>query len=57
VQAEPQQWVNTANLLLLAELRRRAPEAIDWGPLFAAGVVQMLDDFEAAQESRSAHRH
>lgn len=33
VQAEPQQWVNAANLMPLAELRRRAPHAIDWSPL------------------------
>jgi hypothetical protein len=30
IQAEPPGWVNTANLVLLGELRRRAPEAIDW---------------------------
>jgi hypothetical protein len=29
-------------------LRRRAPHAIDWAGLTAAGVVQMLDNFEAA---------
>jgi hypothetical protein len=39
---------------LLAELRRRAPAAIDRGSLSAAGVVQMLDDFEVAQEARPA---
>jgi hypothetical protein len=33
-----------------------APEAIDWAGLAAAGIVQMLDDFEAARESRPA-RH
>jgi hypothetical protein len=37
--------------VLLGELRRRAPEAIDWAGLADAGVVQMLDDFEAAQET------
>jgi hypothetical protein len=29
-----------------------APEAIDWAGLVAAGIVQMLDDFEAAPGSR-----
>jgi hypothetical protein len=48
IQDEPPGWVNTANLTLLGELRRRAPEAIDWAGLTAAGIVQMLDDFEAA---------
>jgi hypothetical protein len=38
-------------------LRRRAPEAIDWAGLTAAGIVQMLDAFEAAQEARSARQH
>jgi hypothetical protein len=41
---------------LLGELRRRAPHAIDWAGLTAAGIVQMLDAFEAMQESRSV-RH
>jgi hypothetical protein len=54
VQDRPEQWVNIANLTLLGELRRRAPEAITWGPLFAAGTVDMLDAFEAAQ---TAPRH
>jgi hypothetical protein len=57
VQDGPVGWVNTANLMLLGELRRRAPHAIDWAGLTDAGVVQMLDAFEAAQESRSARRH
>jgi hypothetical protein len=56
VQDEPTGWVNTANLVLLGELRRRAPEAIDWDGLTAAGIVQMLDAFEAAQEART-RRH
>jgi hypothetical protein len=30
IQDEPPGWVNIANLTLLAELRRRAPAAIDW---------------------------
>jgi hypothetical protein len=47
VQDEPVGWVNTANLALLGELRRRAPHAIDWGGLTAAGVVNQLDAFEA----------
>jgi hypothetical protein len=57
LQAEPAGWVNTANLVLLGELCRRAPHAIDWEPLLATGVVQMLDDFKAAQESRPALQH
>jgi hypothetical protein len=51
VQDEPVGWVNTANLSLLGELRRRAPEAIDWERLTDAGVVQMLDDFEVAHQT------
>jgi hypothetical protein len=46
-----------ANLVLLGELRCRAPETIDWAQLTDAGVVQMLDDFEAARESETASRH
>ncbi len=45
IQAEPQLWVNTANLTLLAELRRRAPQAIDWTGM--QDVVPLLDAFEA----------
>jgi hypothetical protein len=56
IQAEPPGWVNTANLVLLGELRRRAPEAIDWERLTDARVVQTLDAFEAAMDS-SARRH
>jgi hypothetical protein len=43
--------------VLLGELRRRAPEAIDWAGLAAAGVVSQLDAFEAAMDSRIARRH
>jgi hypothetical protein len=57
VQDGPVGWVNAASLTLLGELRRRAPHAIDWGRLFAGGVVQMLDDFEAHMESKTARRH
>jgi hypothetical protein len=57
VQDEPTGWVNTANLILLGELRRRAPHAIDWAGLTAAGVVQMLDAFEAAQRCRATRQH
>ena len=39
IQDEPPGWVDVANLVLLGELRRRAPEAIDWTELTAAGVV------------------
>jgi hypothetical protein len=56
IQDEPPGWVDIANLTLLGELRRRAPEAIDWAGLTAAGIVQMLDAFEAAQEA-PARRH
>ena len=52
IRAEPRRWVNTPNLTLLGELRRRAPHAIDWAGLTAAGVVQMLDDFEAVHQTR-----
>jgi hypothetical protein len=55
IQAEPQGWVNTANLSLLVELRRRAPEAIDWAGM--QDVVPLLDAFEAAMESKVARRH
>jgi hypothetical protein len=57
VQTEPQGWVNTANLTLLVELRRRAPHSIDWVGLTAAGIVQMLDDFEVTRDSEMTHRH
>jgi hypothetical protein len=55
VQAEPEAWVNTANLTLLAELRRRAPHAIDWAGM--ADVVPLLDAFEAAWASQTARHH
>jgi hypothetical protein len=51
----PQQWVNTANLTLLGELRRRAPHAIDWAAM--GDVVPLLDAFEASMESKVARRH
>jgi hypothetical protein len=57
IQDEPSGWVNTANLTLLGELRRRAPHAIDWAGLSDAGIVQMLDDFEAARDSGTTRRH
>jgi hypothetical protein len=47
LQDEPQQWVNTANLTLLAELRRQAAHAVDWSQLRA--LVPLLDAFEAAR--------
>jgi len=50
IQDEPAGWVNTANLVLLGELRRRAPEAIDWDAM--ADVVPVLDAFEAAMGER-----
>jgi len=49
LQDEPCQWVNTANLMLLGELRRRAPHRSigpEWGD-----VVPILDAFEAARDS------
>jgi hypothetical protein len=57
VHAEPLDWINAANLTLLAELRRRARHAVDWGSLTAAGIVQMLDDFEAARVGQMARHH
>jgi hypothetical protein len=56
VQDLPEQWVSAADLVLLGELRRRAPEAIDWAGLTEAGVVAELDAFEAAQEA-APRRH
>jgi hypothetical protein len=50
IQTEPAGWVNIANLTLLGELRRRAPEAIDWDAM--ADVVPVLDAFEAAMGER-----
>jgi hypothetical protein len=47
VQDGPQQWINTANLTLLAELRRRATEAIDW---IAMGDVVPLSTHSRPQE-------
>jgi hypothetical protein len=54
IQGSPQEWVNTANLTLLGELRRRAPEAIDWTGM--PDVVPVLDAFEAARDSGTARR-
>jgi hypothetical protein len=54
IQDERPGWVNTANLVLLGELRRRAPHAIDWGRLTAAGIVQMLDPRPRAGIDRRA---
>jgi hypothetical protein len=55
VQDRREQWVNAANLVLLAELRRRAPHAIDWTAM--GDVVPLLDAFEAAMESKVARQH
>jgi len=41
----------------MAVLQNRAPQAIDWAGLMAAGIVQMLDDFEAARDSKTARHH
>jgi hypothetical protein len=43
------------SLTLLAELRRRATEAIDWTTM--GDVVPLLDAFEAARESDAARQH
>jgi hypothetical protein len=43
-----------ANLLLLAELRRRAPEAIDWTAM--GDVLPVPDAFEAHMEGKTARR-
>jgi hypothetical protein len=51
IQNEPVGWVNTAVLVLLGELRRRAAESIDWERLTDAGVVQMLHDFEVVHQT------
>jgi len=40
---------------LLAALRRRAPEAIDWAAM--GDVVPLLDAFEAVMQSKTARRH
>jgi hypothetical protein len=45
-----ERWVTAANLMLLAELRRRAPHAIDWTTM--GDVVPLLDAFEAAMDSK-----
>jgi hypothetical protein len=45
VQDDPEQWVNTANQTLLAELRRWAP-SIDWTGM--QDVEPLLDALEAA---------
>jgi hypothetical protein len=55
IQDAPPGWVNTANLTLLGELRRRAPEVIDWDAM--GDVVPVLDAFEASRVSETARRH
>jgi hypothetical protein len=55
IQDEPVGWVNTASLVLLGELRRRAPHAIDWTAM--GDVVPILDEFEAARASQTARHH
>jgi hypothetical protein len=50
IQDEPAGWVNTANLTLLTELRRRAPHAIDWAGM--QDVMPLLDAFGAAMDNR-----
>jgi hypothetical protein len=55
VQALPEQWINAANLTLLAALRRSAPQAIDWTEM--QDIVPTLDAFEEAMASKTARRH
>jgi hypothetical protein len=53
IQEEPQHWINTVNMTLLIELRRRAPHAINWSPL-QVDVVPMLNAFEGCAGRRGA---
>jgi hypothetical protein len=48
IQEEPAGWVNTANLTLFGELRRRAR---------MPDVLPVLDAFEEAMVSKTARRH
>jgi hypothetical protein len=48
----PEVWINTANLTLLGELRRRATEAIDWTGM--PDIVPVLDAFARRLEGLSA---
>jgi hypothetical protein len=50
-----QRWLNAASLTLLAALRHRAPEAIDWAGM--PDVIPVLDAFEASMESKVSRRH
>jgi hypothetical protein len=50
--AGPVGWFSTANLVLLGELRRRAPDAINWEAM--GDVVPAL---EAARASQTARHH
>jgi len=50
-----ERWVSAASLILLAALRRRAPEAIDWAGM--PDVIPVLDAFEAHMEGKAALRH
>jgi hypothetical protein len=52
---DPQRWFDTVSLTLLAELRRRAPEAIDWTGM--PDVVAVFDAFDAARASQTARHH
>jgi hypothetical protein len=45
----------TSNLMLLAGLRHRASEAIDWTGM--QDVVPLLDAFEASRDSGTARWH
>jgi hypothetical protein len=55
VQDGPAVWVNTANLVLLAELRWRAPWAFDWAAM--DNITPSIDAFAAAQDGRPVCRH
>jgi len=48
-------WINGANLILLTELRRRAPHVIDWDGM--PDVIPVLDAFEEAVANKNARRH
>jgi hypothetical protein len=48
-------WVSAASLTLLAALRRRAPQVIDWTAM--RDVVPLLDAFEGHMDSKNSLRH
>jgi hypothetical protein len=52
---DPQRWFDAVSLTLLAELRRRAPDAINWAEM--SNIVPLIDAFEAAHDGRPVRRH